>query len=422
MTNTELEKAWELLEAGDVAGVMRHLRFTAEQIPIADLARVVGKAAEAAGFEDLTQAAANLAASSENAQYLFDFGYACIEHGASYAAIPALAEAVRLVPGSSVARTELVAAYEAVMRHGDAAAVLQAAEPQLSDWPERYMLAYNRLLAGSPDAARADFARLPAPDDDKWLWARDRLRRILDRADAARRAGPLDHEDLRGWQFALTGGILAQISPYGFAQGMTGRFAFHQDDRASCLRGLLRLRLILDAAGRRPTTVSLLGERGARIMGLAAAEVLGLPTVPYEPGRADTVVVAYRLDDVDEGTVRSLHERAPGQVLYEHASCWTEPPYSAADVIGLLRQTGSAPWEKQLTGDPEGSAPDERDEAAVAADITSAAIGPVEGDGDSPFDPDEAPAAFAAQAASAWLDGPRNRVTSMGPVRSSRFQ
>ncbi|MGA4544087.1 tetratricopeptide repeat protein [Uniformispora flossi] len=420
MTNTELNKAWELLDDGDAAGVIRHLRFTAEQIPVADLARVVGKAAGLVGFGDLAEAAAELAAEPDDARRLFDFGYACIEHGASYAAIPALVEAVRLAPDSPVARTELVAAYEDELRHSDAVAVLRAAEPALSDWPERYMLAYHLLLAGTPDPARDVFARLAEPDD-KWLWARDRLRRMLDRTDTARGVRPLDHQDLRGWQFVLTGAVLAEISPHGFAQGMTGRYAFHQDSHASCRRGLDRLGLVLHAAGRAPTTVSLLDERGAHIMGLAAAEVLGLPAVPYEPDRPDTVVVAYRLDDVDEGTVRSLRERAPGQVLYEHASCWTDPPGVPADVIGLLRQTGSAPWEKQLTADPEGSPPDDRDAAAVAADIVGAPAETDTGDGESPPDPDDAPAAFTAAISAAWAVGPRDRVASAGPVRSSRF-
>jgi hypothetical protein len=283
------------------------------------------------------------------------------------------------------------------------------------------MLAYHLLLAGTPEPARDVFARLTEPGDATWLWARDRLRRMLDRADTARRAGTLDHQDLRGWQFVLTGAVLAEISAYGFARGMTGRHAFHQDSRATCLRGLRRLQLVLGAAGCSPTTVSLLDERGARIMGLAAADVLGLPTVPYEAGRGDTVVIAYRLEDVDAGTVRSLRDRAPGQVLYEHASCWTEPPLVPADVIGLLRQTGSAPWEKQLTADPDGSPPDDRDEAAIAADISGAAYETDEGDGESPPDPDDAPAAFAAAVAAMWPAGPRDRVASTGPVRSSRF-
>ena len=52
---------------------------------------------------------------------------------------------------------------------------------------------------------------------------------MLARADIARAVTPLDHQDLRGWHYVLTGGILAGLSPYGFDAGMTGRWAYVND-------------------------------------------------------------------------------------------------------------------------------------------------------------------------------------------------
>ncbi|MEV0411768.1 hypothetical protein AB0I68_13460 [Streptomyces sp. NPDC050448] len=43
------------------------------------------------------------------------------------------------------------------------------------------------------------------------------------------------------------------------------------------------------------------------------------------------------------------------------------------------------------------------------------------GDGQTPADPDEALRSFTAAVAAGWLAGPRDRVRSAGPVRSSRF-
>ncbi|MBO7941494.1 hypothetical protein JTP77_037185, partial [Streptomyces sp. S9] len=83
----------------------------------------------------------------------------------------------------------------------------------------------------------------------------------------------LDGTDLRGWQFVLGGTILGTLSPYGFDAGMAGRYAWLQDSPEQCLRGLLRLKAVLEAAGTRPASVSLLPDRGSRILGLAAAEV-----------------------------------------------------------------------------------------------------------------------------------------------------
>jgi hypothetical protein len=52
------------------------------------------------------------------------FGYACIEHGASYAAVPALEAALRAMSGNLTLAYEL-AAVEAENRHAEAVAVLE---------------------------------------------------------------------------------------------------------------------------------------------------------------------------------------------------------------------------------------------------------------------------------------------------------
>jgi hypothetical protein len=356
---------------------------------------------------------------------LYDFGYACVERGVPHLAIPALREALRQVPDARGIRAELVSALERENRHSEAVEVLAAREDALEDWPERYLLAYNALMAGDLDRAAGTFGRLGEPQDP-WPPARDRLARMLERAEAARAVTPLDGQDLRGWQFALTGGLLTTLSPYGFAEGMTGRYAYVQDSYDLCLQGLHRLRLLLDATGSRPRAVALLPDRGSRILGLAAADLLDLPSEPFAPGRADTLVVAHDLTETDPETTGRLRERAAGQILFEHASCWTDPPAVTADVMTLLHQVAVAPWGERTRITAESTAAqlpaDDRPDAQLAAEILRADPTPDAGDGETPADPDEAVAAFAAAVRDRWLTGPREPARSTGPVRSSRFE
>ncbi|MFD0265090.1 hypothetical protein ACFVGY_00630 [Streptomyces sp. NPDC127106] len=233
--------------------------------------------------------------------------------------MPALREALRLAPGALPVLQELVAAFEAEDRHTEAAETLLRHEDLLEPWPGSYLLAYNSLLAGDLATARDRTARLPEPADSDWDWAHGRLRRMLRRAEAAAGATPLDRTDLRGWQFALTGTLLGTLSPYGF-DVMAGRYGYLADTHSGCHRGLDRLAIALDAAGRRPTAVSALPGRSDRIVALAAAELLGLPVEPYAPGRPDTLVVAYDLSAHEPEVLDGLRERTPGQVLYEHAA------------------------------------------------------------------------------------------------------
>lgn len=426
----ELLKAWEALDEGDIPGALRRLRHGIDGLPLGEVALVVARAAGAAGFDDLHTAATALSARPENAQALYDFGYACIERGVPYLAIPALREALNQAPGSAAVLRELVSAYEREGRHREAADVLAARESGFADWPDRYLLVFNAVMAGDLALARRQHALLPDPDDAMWLPAQDRQRRMLERAATAEPVSPLDSGDLRGWQYVIGGTVLGTLSPYGFDAGMAGRYAWLQDSHDQCLRGLLRLKAVLDAAGARPTSVSLLPDRGSRILGLAAAEVLGLPTEPFAPGREDTVVVAYDLNEVagaDQGPdiLGGLFARAPGQVLHEHASNWTDPPVVTADSITLLHQSATAPWEGQLRADDDGNvergAPDDRPEEEIAAEILAADPSPDEGDGSAPADPVERLTEFVTAVRGSWLRGDRAGLTSSGPVSSSRF-
>ncbi|THA37509.1 hypothetical protein [Streptomyces sp. A1547] len=405
-----------LIKAGDLPGAVRSLRPHAETAPLADLAKAAKYLAEAAGFYDLAKAAKAAAKKPRSPQALYDFGYGCVERGIAFLAVAPLRQALALVPDSRRLLQELVSALEDEQRHGEAAALLAGRGPGLAPWPEGYLLVHNALFAGDLDTARRTAAGLADPEDPMWLGARARQRRILSRAALAEAAGGLGGQDLRGWHFALTGGLLATLSPYGFDAGMTGRYAYLGDDPALCRRGIDRLGLVLDAAGRRPASVSILPGRACTVIGLAAAELLGLPAVPYDPARPDTLVVAYDLNAHDPELLFSLHERTDGHVLYEHATCWTDPPAVTADVSGLLAQHTVAPWAEN------GQRPaDTRPVEEIARDIVTADPAPDGGDGQTPADPDEALRGFTAAVAAGWLDGPRDRVRSCGPVRSSRF-
>ncbi|WP_406452783.1 hypothetical protein OG782_19880 [Streptomyces sp. NBC_00876] len=423
MTN-ELAGATELLDAGDVPGTVRALRPLADAAPLKDLAELVHRLATTVGFDDLATTARAAARNPDRPQELYDFGYACVERGVPFLAVPALREALRQLPGSRTLRAELVSALERENRHADAAAVLAAPGGELPDWPERYLLVHNSLFAGDLPRARAAFERLSAPDDAKWEWAHGRITDMLRRAETAAQAGPLGHRDLRGWHYTLTGGYLAMLSPYGFDSPMTGRYAYLGDSFELCRHGIDRLALVLRTTGRTPRSVSLLPGRSDRILGLAAAQVLGLPTEPYDPQRTDTVVVAYDITAVEPDTAVTLRRRPDGQILFEHATCWTDPPIATADVSTLLVQTVIRPWDPSMRMDENGAEQvpaDDRPEPDIAAEIVRAEGTPDTGDGQTPPDGDAEFAAYVRATSGGWATRPRDQVDSPGPVPSSRF-
>lgn len=182
---------------------------------------------------------------------------------------------------------ELVEALQQDGQHARAVTVLEEHESVMG-WVHRYQYVCNALMAGWPDKAREMFRQLVVPVDAKWIPARERVRHMLARAGVMRGVTPLDGRDLRGWHYALTGGVLASLSPHGVHAGMTGRWGFLADSGQECAFALRRLRLVLDAAGAAaaPESVALLPDRSSRILGLAAAAVLGLPAADFNPPQA----------------------------------------------------------------------------------------------------------------------------------------
>jgi hypothetical protein len=435
----ELEKARGLLASGDISGLLRHLRADGEALPLGEVARLMGGAARLAEFDDLAQAAAAVAeggdgSGTEDARALYDFGYACIERGVGYLAVRPLARVLELAPDAAPALSELVVALEHDGQHARAVAVLEEHE-SVMQWPHRFQYVYNALMAGNLEKAAEGFGRLPEPEDATWTPAREKVRRMLARADIARAVTPLDRQDLRGWHYVLTGGVLGSLSPYGFDVGMAGRWAYVGDFVEGCAAALRRLELILDAAGAAPESVALLPDRSSRIIGAAAAAMLGLAATDFDPGKpaAHSLVVAYDLTETDPSAVTALRERAPGQILFERATCWTDPPRVTADVSGLLGQTVVPPWAAQMRRLEDGTVgqgpADDRLIEAVAAEIVRATPERDEGDGETPPDLDEGlrrfveavTAAGARERDGGWLGGIREYIPNAGPVSSSRF-
>lgn len=418
----ELDEVRHLLTADDVAGAVRILRAIAETADLHEIAAVTRELAAHTEFDDLAQAATAVIAAPGNGDALTVFGFECIERGLSFAAVPVLRAALRAgTSKKTLALNELVCALEDEFRHGEAAAVLLDHEAELRPWPERYLLIYNSILAGDLDRARSELDRLPDPEDERWLYAQDRVRRMVARADAAATVSALDHRDLRGWHFTLTGGYLATLSPFGFGAGMTGRWAYLGDNEQLCRSVLDRLAVILDATGRAPTSVSYLPERGDRIVAAAVARRLGLPTEPYRPEQTGTLVVVYDLNVGDPETIVSLRNRTDDQILFEYATCWTRTPVVAADISGLLCQFVVPPWEGRIRIGEDTPPTDPRTDEQIVDDILAADGTPDPGDGQTPADTDQAVAAFVTATRDNWLSGLRTAMNSPGPVRSTSF-
>jgi hypothetical protein len=440
-----IEAARAAAAADDAAGTIRALRGLPEPLLLADggtfaaAAKLAASAARLAGYQDLADAAHRAGDTPEDAHALYGYGYSCVERGVAYLAVPALMRALTRAPEAGAVRMELVSALEAESRHAEAVEVLVGSDA-MEQWTGRYLLVINSLMAGDIVGAQQWYTRLGKPPERRQEAMEARLAAMLSRVQLLLGADRLDDAahtpenaddtlgsgDLRGWHFALNGGLLTTLSPYGADVGMGGRYAYLAETYSSCHWALHRLALVLSATGLRPPTVGLLQDRSSRILGMAAAEVLGVRAWDWRPQMEGALVVSYSLADAAPHVLNGLSSSS-GQVLVEHATCWTEPPPVAADVTTFLHQVVVPPWAARQVpsegGDWVEEPPDLRPEREIASEILAAPAVPDPGDGSAPEDTDDALAAFAESVASWWARSRshRDRVWSPGPVRSSRF-
>jgi hypothetical protein len=198
-----------------------------------------------------------------------------------------------------------------------------------------------------------------------------------------------------------------------------------QDSEVRCLDGIRRLAVAVEAMNLHPPRVYILGERESSILGHATAQALRLPAVAWQHGDegegapADPgLIVAYDLSNLDGTTLASLSSHRPGQILFAHATCWTDDPPFAADLTTYLYQTNISPWGKQIRVDPKaGSVKNEKLRDAPVEELAREVVSSrLEDDALAPEDVDAV--RHLARAASLLREEGPGAIQSSGPRRS----
>jgi hypothetical protein len=369
----------------------------------------------------------------DDPEALYDAAFALYEQKLHDLAAALLARADRLSPGSPTIVTELSANLEALLLHGRAAGALLASGLVGQDAMCGYLYGYNALLSGDVEAARPIAASLRALADPSLAYMGAALAGMVARADAIRGASRLDDHDLAGWHLVIDGAVLTHLSPHGHDEPMRGRYAYVSDGYPLIREGLVRLGLVLAAAQIAAPRVLALPDRSSRIVAAAAARILGLPLEPFPEGgdEGPGLVVAYDLDRVGSGdALQQLREHRPGQVLFAHASCWTDPFPYAPDVTTYLYQTSVAPWDAgRMNVDPATHEIVKSEADESPADVLAARIVDAVGEDESVSTREQLAALVTAARgvtgdAAAGLfrvGGQRLRQRAGSPVQSSRF-
>jgi hypothetical protein len=373
---------------------------------IAELAPSIAELADFArgrGAQELAEIADAAVRDPDSPDQLYELGYALIDAGAPGIAATMLWHCLALVGDSEEVVCELVSALESALAYPDAYAILEEhAALRARSFLCRYLHAFNAAMAGRLDVARRTLAEL-APDSSEEQRMTAVIAAMIARADRVADVTPLDARDLRGWQYVLTGTLVIHRSPYGFDEGMTGRYAWLQDGLPRIASGLDRVAQLVDGV---PCVYAPEG-RGHALVAEAIARRLGIEVAPWPAVGvpAPGLIALYDLADLEPPDLARIAERRPGQVLFAHASPWTHDSPVAPDLTTLLYQSLVPPWQ------------DLTDEALIDALVAGPRL-------DAEDLAADEPSRWDALVARAWPPAPgaRSRLWAGGPVPSNRFE
>lgn len=439
MEHDPIARARQHLAEGDATGALRALRpaidypaDAEEKARLVSALELLTEILRALGSEPLADRIAAVVAAPDDARALYDAAYSLYEQQAYAVAATLLSRANRLVPGAPEIVTELSANLEAMMAYGPAMLTVEASGLVGSDPMCTYLHGFMAMMTGQVEVARGRADDLARFEGAQTRGLRDALVGMVARADAVHRAVPLHDRQLTGWHAVIQGTVLLHESPFGFDEGMNGRYAFISDSPGLMREGLMRMQAVLAAAGRTLSRVVAAPDRASRVLSRAAAALLGLPLEPWSPGRgASGLVVVWDLDAVGDGAfLGALRQHTSDQLLFAHASSWVNPFPFAPDVTTFLYQHVTHPWTGgALCVDPETqqavrAEPDLRSEEALAQEILDAGVA----------DPSHGPLAEVLDVTRALAvpapehrggiyrtSGHRLRQRAGSPVPSSRF-
>ncbi|MEO8554245.1 MAG: hypothetical protein ABI678_29920, partial [Kofleriaceae bacterium] len=360
---------------------------------------LLGQLAAKRGAAQLEELAQAVMKDPDSPDRLYDLGFALIDAGVPQVAATVLWRCLGLVGDSEEVVCELVSALETAMFYEDAFAILAEREAlRAQSFLCQYLYAFDAAMTGRLPIVRETLATLEA-DAPEHETMKGTIERLVARADAVAGVCSLDGNDLRGWHYVLTGGLLLHRSPFGNPEPMHGRYAWLQDSYPRIKTGLQRLEPFVAGL---PCVYAPEG-RDHEIVAQAAAQVLGLPLAPWPAigVPAPGLIVAYQLEQLPRETLAVLAQRRPDQILYAHASPWTQDFPVTPDITMLLCQSLVAPWGEVMKVDADSrevtrTPPDAREIDEIAAQIAA-----------SPgVDAEEldaaAPARWAALVALAW--------------------
>jgi hypothetical protein len=283
-----------------------------------------------------------------NIDALYELSYELYEQNIHSIAATFLNKANLLTPQNERIVSELVSNLEALMMNKEATNILSEAKSLLNSSEIcRYLYAFHSIMTGDIDTPEKILPTIQDSIDKDIQFMAKSIKGMLNRFSVLKRSRPLDNKDLRGWHMVMNGSVLLHLSPFGLDDAMFGRYAYITDSYSLCRHGIERVQEVLKVAEINLPSIIALPDRSSQILALATSKIVGKPLKYWDEIDINTegLIVVYDLDEVQPGELLpEIADHRPGQLLWAHASCWTNPFPFSPDITTYLYQHNNSPW------------------------------------------------------------------------------
>jgi hypothetical protein len=298
----------------------------------------------------------DLLADPKSPRAAYRLGYLLVEKKLPSMASGVLGRALRHHPDDLELRHELVASLELQGRYSEAAAFVEPAATQAgAPFLTRYLFAFNLLASGRGEAAESIARDLDPAGDAPSQFMRARLDGMLRRK---RFTG--QEWTPRAVHFVLSGALLLEEQV----------LEYREESWATLGADLVRLRAVLEAVDRKPPRVVSLYQARHKVLGTAAASLLGLPFEQQHAPEGEGLFVSHDLAAIFPDLAEKLRAHRPEQVYYAHYASARRELLVCSDAIGVRGDRVVSPWDlftiidSSRTDLPKGPPTESEDELA----------------------------------------------------------
>jgi len=216
----------------------------------------------------------------------------------------------------------------------------------------------------------------PNSQDENLKVPKQKIKELRESYKRLQKIKQVEHK-IRDWQYIQYGSVMLDFFYDENQYVAGGRHVASWGNYHSIKSILLRLKEILDA--KNISTIVYANNRDSKIIGLTLGKIMNKTSEPYNPTKIYTNSLLLVSDSTGFNEFNNVEDINNNNLTFSFNHNWLQANFICPDIIGLMSQTYSYPWNggnftMSKDGTPSKTEPDTREEEIIAQEILAIQI------------------------------------------------